>query len=83
MSTDDSNYTLPEGGGTSFTKEEWKRAKKAAKKIRDKLAQKCKHLIQAEDGPKPQRVDWEKIKAERERLDEKERDAIREANGFE
>jgi len=77
MPVDDNHFTLPEGGGTSFTDADWARAKKAEAKQRAELAKTCKHLIKSPDGPKPRKVDWKKIKAERERLEQKENDAQR------
>jgi len=65
---DDAHYTLPEGGSTSFSKEEWARAERNAKKLRDRLAQTCKHLIQSTEPPRKRKVDWDKIREERERL---------------
>ena len=79
MSVNDSSFTLPDGGSVSFTDAEWDRAEAAAQKSRDRLAQNCKHLIKSPDGPKPRKVDWEKIKEARERLERKERDALRTA----
>jgi len=84
MPLDDSNYTLPEDNGECyFTEEEWERAEKAEERIRAKLAKRCKHLVKSPGGPKKRKVDWDKIRAERERLEQKEQDAIREAMGFE
>ena len=80
---DDANYTIPDGGGTSFSAAEWARAKKAAKKLRNKLAQNCKHLIKSTKEAKPRKANRAKIKEERERMEQKERDAQREANGYE
>ena len=82
MPLDDTHETIPEGGGASFSKAEWARAKRNVEKIRKRLAATCRHLIQSTEPPKPRKVDWEKIKAERERLAEKERDVLREAGGF-
>lgn len=83
MSVDDSSFTLPEGGSVSFTDAEWARAKKAEEKQRAELTKTCKHLIKSPDGPKPRKIDWKKIKKERERLEQKERDAQRVAGGYE
>jgi len=77
---DDSYY--PEGGGASFTDAEWKRAKQNIEKLREKLAATCRHLVRSKEPPKPRKVDWDKIRAARERLAEKERDVLREASGF-
>lgn len=79
---DDNNYTMPEGGTIGLSAEDWKRAEKAEKKIREKLAKTCKHLVKG-PSPKKRKVDWEKIRAERERLEQEERDAMRIASGFE
>ena len=80
---DDSYYTLPDGGGTSFSKADWARAARARKKQREKLAKTCKHLVKSSEEPKPRKANREQIKAERARLEQKEQDAEREADGFE
>ena len=79
---DDGTCTLPDGGGTSFTDAEWKRAMAAAKKSRDRLAKTCKHLIKSDEPPKKRKVDWNKIKEERERMEQKLRDAERQGDGY-
>ncbi|KKN36843.1 hypothetical protein LCGC14_0769650 [marine sediment metagenome] len=84
MSVDENYFTMPDGAnGASFTKEEWERADRAIQKIKDRLAETCRHLIRSPGEPKRRKVDWDKIRAERERLADKERDALRVAGGFE
>lgn len=83
MSVDDSYYTVPDDSGVSFTKEEWARAKKAEEAIKKRLAKRCKHLVKGGAPTTKPKVDWDRIKAERARLEQKERDAKIEANGFE
>lgn len=82
MSLDDSHDTLPEGGGgASFSKADWARAEKARQKQRAELAKTCKHLIKSEEPAQRRKVDWDKIKEERERLSKAEWDAKIAADG--
>lgn len=83
MALDDRHDTLPEGGvGIAFTKDEWARSAVAVEKIKARLAKTCRHLIVNPDPPKKRKVDWAKVKRERERVEQDLRDAELVARGF-
>ena len=82
MSLDDNHDTLPAGGGASFTKAEWARAEERVQEMRDRLAKTCRHLVVNPDPPRKRKVDWNKVKRERERMEQDLRDAERVARGF-
>ena len=82
MSVDDSKFTLPEtAANASFTEAEWAKAEAAVKRIRDRLAQRCRHIVQASSTTVRKAIDFRKMNAESKRVDEKLKALERDAQG--